>query len=63
MIKSHTHWIYGVLKIKTKTDKAGNLITPVEMIFGEIFEPSALQGEFFLKLKIYRKMICLSGFN
>lgn len=35
------------LGIKTSTDKAGDTITPVEMIFGDIFKPEALPGEFF----------------
>ena len=43
----HIHEITKELRIKTKTDKAGNTITPVEMIFGDIFNPEALPGEFF----------------
>lgn len=35
------------LRIKTEKDKAGNIITPVEKIFGDIFNPAALPGEFF----------------
>lgn len=35
------------LRIKTETDKSGNIITPVEKIFGNIFNPEALPGEFF----------------
>ena len=43
----HIFEITKELKIKTKTDKDGNVLTPVEMIFGEIFGPSALPREFF----------------
>ena len=35
------------LRIKTEVDKAGNIITPVEKIFGDIFNPKKLPGEFF----------------
>ena len=35
------------LRIKTEIDKVGNVITPVEIIFGNIFNPEALPGEFF----------------
>ena len=35
------------LGIKTKKDKVGNIITPIEMIFGDIFNPKVLPGEFF----------------
>ncbi len=35
------------LRIKTETDKTGNIITPVEKIFGDIFNPDVLPGEFF----------------
>lgn len=42
--------IYAVAKelcINTTVNKAGALITPVEMIFGDIFRPAALSEEFF----------------
>ena len=35
------------LRIKTEVDKAGNIITPVEKIFGDILNPKKLPGEFF----------------
>lgn len=35
------------LHIKTTVNEAGALITPVEMIFGDIFSPKALPEEFF----------------
>lgn len=35
------------LGIKIENDKTGNIITPVEKIFGDIFNPEALPGEFF----------------
>ncbi len=35
------------LHIKTATDMDGNLITPVEMVFGDISKPSSLPEEFF----------------
>lgn len=35
------------LRIKTEVDDAGHLITPVEKILGNIFNPEALPGEFF----------------
>ncbi len=35
------------LHIKTTVSKTGSLITPVEMIFGDIFFPTALSQEFF----------------
>lgn len=34
-------------RIKTEVDKAGNIITAVEKIFGDIFNPKKLPGEFF----------------
>ena len=35
------------LQIKTITDHDGNLITPVELVFGDISKPSSLPEEFF----------------
>lgn len=39
------------LHVKTTTDEAGCLISPVEMIFGDIARPSALSEEFFWNLE------------
>lgn len=44
---THILEITKQLRIKTEEDKAGNIITPVEKIFGDIFNPAALPGEFF----------------
>ena len=44
---THILEITKQLRIKTEKDKAGNIITPVEKIFGDIFNPAALPGEFF----------------
>ena len=35
------------LGITTDVDGEGNIITPVEMIFGDIFHPGVLPGDFF----------------
>lgn len=35
------------MHVKTSKDKDGNLITPVEMVFGDIMRPSPLPDEFF----------------
>lgn len=43
----HILEITKALGIPTETDKAGNVITPVEMIFGDIFKPGALPEEYF----------------
>jgi hypothetical protein len=39
------------LHVKTTTDEAGSLISPVEMIFGNINRPSALSEDFFGNLE------------
>ena len=44
---AHILEITKELRIKTEVDDAGRLITPVEKIFGNIFNPEALPGEFF----------------
>lgn len=44
---NHILEITKQLGIKTEKDKAGNIITPVEKIFGDIFNPATLPGEFF----------------
>lgn len=45
--RNNIHAIVEELHIKTFVNEAGSLITPVEMIFGDIFRPSALPEEFF----------------
>lgn len=44
---NHILEITKQLRVKTEKDKAGNVITPVEKIFGDIFNPAELPGEFF----------------
>ncbi len=43
----HISGIAEELGIKTKTDKDGNVISPVEMVYGDIFKPGTLPNEFF----------------
>lgn len=57
MIFDHILEITQELRIKTKTDKAGNSITLVEMIFREIFDPSVLLGKFFWKFEASMALI------
>jgi len=45
------------LSIKATTDHDGNLITPVEMIFGNISKPGSLSEEFFWNYGIYNSVI------
>lgn len=45
------------LKIKVRTDDSGNLITPVEMIFGDIFRPGVLSNEFFWNFETSMSML------
>lgn len=44
---NHILEITKQLRVKTEKDKAGNVITPVEKIYGDIFNPAELPGEFF----------------
>ena len=44
---NHILEITKQLRVKTEKDKAGNVITSVEKIFGDIFNPAELPGEFF----------------
>lgn len=57
MIFDHILEITQELRIKTKTDKAGNSITLVEMIFREIFDPGVLLGKFFWKFEASMALI------
>ena len=43
--------IVSELKIKTYENDKGDLITPVELIFGDIFQPKQLPDEFFWNLE------------
>ena len=45
--RNHIQYIVKARRVKTTVDKRGNLITPVEMIFGDITQPSPLPDEFF----------------
>lgn len=45
--RRHVRDVAKELHIKTTVNEAGALITPVEMIFGDIFSPTALTEEFF----------------
>ena len=45
--RKNIHAVAKKLHIKTRVNGAGTLITPVEMIFGDIFRPQALPEEFF----------------
>lgn len=45
--KNNIHSIVKELRIKTTVSKDGSLITPVEMIYGDIFNPSSLSEDFF----------------
>lgn len=40
------------LHIKTKTNKKGELITPVEMVYGNSFNPTTLPTEFFWNFEL-----------
>lgn len=44
---AHIQDIADELGIETKADKDGNVITPVEMIYGDIFKPGVLSDDFF----------------
>lgn len=44
-------------KIKVKKDDTGNLITPVELIFGDIFRPDVLSNEFFWNFETAMSML------
>lgn len=45
--RDHVKEVAKKLKIKVKSDKNGALITPVEMIYGDIFHPDKLENDFF----------------
>ena len=45
--KNNIHSIVKELRIKTTVSKDDSLITPVEMIYGDIFNPSLLSEDFF----------------
>lgn len=45
--RNNIHDIVKELRIKTIINEYGTLITPVEMIFGDIFSPTSLPEEFF----------------
>lgn len=45
------------LRIKVKKDDSGNLITPVELIFGDIFRPGVLSNEFFWNFETSMSML------
>ena len=45
--KNNIYNIAKELHIKTTVSKDGSLITPVEMIYGDIFNPSSLSEDFF----------------
>ena len=45
--RNHIQEIVKARHIKATVDEGGNLITPVELIFGDITQPTALSDEFF----------------
>ena len=45
--KNNIHSIVKELRIKTTVSKDDSLITPVEMIYGDIFNPTSLSEDFF----------------
>lgn len=45
--RNNIRTVVNELRIKTSVNEEGELITPVEMIFGDISKPSALSDDFF----------------
>lgn len=55
--RSNIRRVARELHIQTSVNAAGELITPVEQIFGDIFKPKTLPEEFFWKLEASMAMI------